>query len=132
MLLPVVQSTGAQIICSVLCISGLQVRRCLGQLTMLAQKTIGFLIRHSHDRESIRVFLLDRAQQIIAGLQTRHQVREISAGWNSASGPCSPDWILARGVNFFWSAEGAARHAYDRGDAKAEAWMTFRFTIQVW
>ena len=49
-----------------------------------------------------------------------------------ASGPCSPDWILAIGVNFFWFSEGAARHAYERGDAKAEAWITFRFTIQVW
>ena len=49
-----------------------------------------------------------------------------------ASGCCSPNWILAMGVNFFWSSEGAARHWYERGDAKVDAWATFRFTIQVW
>ena len=68
---------------SVFCISGLQLRRAFGQLTMLAQKAIGHLVRHGHDRESLRVFLLDWAQQIIGGLQTRHHVREIRARWNS-------------------------------------------------
>ncbi len=48
------------------------------------------------------------------------------------SGLSSADWILATGVNFFSSSEGAARHWYERCDAKREAWATSRFTIQDW
>ena len=46
----------------------------LRQLTILAQKAGGHLVRHGHDRESLGVFMLDWGQQIIARLQTRHHV----------------------------------------------------------
>jgi hypothetical protein len=57
---------------------------------MLAEKAIGFLVWYGHDRESIRVLLLNWAQKIIAGLQTRHHVGEAGAGWDSRERPLQP------------------------------------------
>src|SRR5215467_10015569 len=63
-----IQSAGRQKICPVLRISWFQRWRFFGQMPILAQKAIGHLVWHGHDREGLGVFLLDRADQIVNGL----------------------------------------------------------------
>ena len=58
---------------------------------MLAQKAIGLLVWHGHDRESFRVFLLNRAQQIIWGCIPDIMSERFVPDGILASGCCSPD-----------------------------------------